>query len=599
MKKRSLLIVFCFFVAASNTFCRNVPATFSLTVTMEKPNTHYYHIVFRCEGLKGPTQDFKIPAWTPGYYRIMDFAKNVVNFRAEDGFGNPLFWEKTSKNTWQVKSGRAETIIVSYDVYAYATSVADSFLDDSRAYISPACTFMHVAERLRHPVTVTVKPYQNFGKISTGLDPVAGDPNTFFAPNFDVLYDSPIFVGNQEIMSFDVQGIPHTVAIVEPGDIDRKKFASILKKMVESAVAVVGEIPYRHYTFILMGEGQGGLEHQNSMAVFTKVPNLDDPNDYKGWLSFMAHEYFHLYNVKAIRPIALGPFDYDKENYTNMLWFSEGGTVYYEYLILNRAGFLTRDECIEKFRKSITGYETVPGHLFQSATQSSFDAWIQSFFGRGGNAQNTTVSYYDKGCALTMLLDLKIRNETKNKKSLDDVMRILYQRYYKEKKRGFTDGEFREVCEFVAGCSLSEIFDFYVATTKDIDYPKYLAYAGLDIDVQPKELGGAYLGATFRERGDKLVISSVEWNSPAYNADLGEQQEITAVDGNNVNLEKMNEMLDSKKPGDKILLKLSHHNKNLQVEIVLGKKTERTFNIKPISKPNLLQSAILNDWLKK
>ncbi|GAI19018.1 unnamed protein product, partial [marine sediment metagenome] len=268
----------------------------------------------------------------------------------------------------------------------------------------------------------------------------------FFAADFDVLYDCPIFIGNQEVLSFEVQGIDHVVAIEEPGSFDRDKLVSVLKRMVEAAVSIIGDIPYRHYTFIMMGEGRGGLEHQNSMAVFSSVPNLDDPNDYKGWLSFIAHEFFHLYNVKTIRPIALGPFDYDKENYTNMLWFSEGGTVYYEYLILNRAGFMSRDEVLEKIQNIIRSYENVPGRLYQSATEASFDAWIQPFFG-GADA---TISYYDKGAALGMLLDLKIRHETKPQKSLDDVMRILYQKYYKEKKRGFTDEEFRDVCESVA-----------------------------------------------------------------------------------------------------------------------------------------------------
>jgi len=598
MKNKIQVLVFCvtFFVAVSFALGRT-EGTMAFTVSMEQPNTHYYHVVFRCEGMKGETQDFKMPAWTPGYYRIMDFAKNATRFRAEDGSGNSLAWEKTEKNIWQVKCGEAKSITVSYDVYAFDRSVADCFLDDSKGYIAPAGLFMYVAGRLQHPVTVTVKPYKEWKTVSTGLEPVEGKQNTFFAPNFDVLYDCPIFVGNQEVLSFEVDGIPHKVAINEPGDFDRDKLVSILKRMVESAVAIIGEIPYRHYTFIMMGEGQGGLEHQNSMAVFSSVPNLDDPNDYNRWLSFIAHEFFHLYNVKAIRPIALGPFDYDKENYTNMLWVSEGFTVYYEYLILNRAGFMSRDEVLEKVQNIIGSYENVPGRLYQSVTEASFNAWIQSFFGRGGNAANTTISYYDKGAALGMLLDLKIRHETKNQKSLDDVMQVLYQKYYKEKKRGFTDEEFREVCESVAGCPLPEIFE-YASTVKDIDYPKYLAYAGLDIEVEPNELPEAYFGADARDQNGNLVISSVEWDSPASHAGLSEEDEIIALDDRRVNSEKMDEILNSKKPGDKVRVLISRRDMIYEVEVVLGNKTERTFNIKPISNPNPLQSEILNDWLK-
>jgi predicted metalloprotease with PDZ domain len=476
--------------------------------------------------------------------------------------------------------------------------VAESFLDDSMGFISPAGVFMHVAGLLRHPVTVAIQPYQDWSRISTGLDPVQGKPNTFFAPDFDVLYDCPILLGNQEVLSFEVKGIPHIFAVDNLGTFDRGKFVADHKKMVEAAVAIVGEIPYSHYAFLVIGPGGGGLEHQNSVALTLNPSSLNNPAGYKSWLSFVCHEFFHLYNVKRIRPIALGPFDYDKENYTNLLWVSEGFTVYYEYLILNRAGLFTRDEVLERFRSTIAHYENVPGRLFQSAAESSFDTWIQ-FFSRGENAANTTISYYDKGAALGMLLDLKIRNETKNCASLDDVMQILYQTFYKEKKRGFTDQEFRDVCERVAGCPLAEVFDVYAATVNDIDYPKYLAYAGLDIDIEPKEVPGVSFGAATQDQNGSPIISSVEWASPASQAGLSAQDEVIALDGVRVTSRTFAELLNSKKPGDKVRVLISRRNTVREVEVVLGKRIERGFQIKPLSNPNPLQSSILNDWLKQ
>jgi len=593
-----VLSVLCF-VPVTFVLGQKPEGTMAFTVSMEQPNTHYYHVVFRCEEIRGETLDFKMPAWTPGYYWIMNFARNVLNFRAVDGKGRSLPWEKTSKNTWRIKSRNANPITVSYDVYAFTQSVADPFLDDGRGYVSPAGVFMHVDGRIQHPVSVTVKPYKNWGNISTGLDPVRGQPNTFFAADFDVLYDCPILLGNQETFSFEVRGIPHFVAMENPGSLDRERFIADLKRMVEAAVAVIGEIPYKHYTFLIMGEGRGGLEHRNSMAVFSSgtVYNPNNPAGNKSWLSFLAHEFFHLYNIKAIRPIALGPFDYDKENYTDMLWVSEGISVYYEYMILNRAGLLTRDESLERLRKSIASYENIPGHLFQSATESSFDTWIQ-FFNRGDNAANTTISYYDKGCALGMLVDLKIRHETKNKRSLDDVMRTLYQKFYKEKRRGFTDKEFRDVCEKTAGCPLPEIFE-YASTVKDIDYPKYLAYAGLDIDVTPKELPGAYLGATAQERTGNLIISGVEWSSPAWRAGLSAQDAILELDSIKASSQVLAQILNSKKPGDTLRVLVSHRNLKRDVAVILGMKIERSFRIALLANPNPLQSAILKDWLKE
>jgi len=311
----------------------------------------------------------------------------------------------------------------------------------------------------------------------------------------------------------------------------------------------------------------------------------------------VAHEFFHLYNVKRIRPVALGPFDYDKENYTRMLWMSEGFTSYYEDLILRRAGLITRDDVLEAARSNIANYENIPGHLFQSAAESSFDTWLHSF-GRGDNAANTTISYYDKGAALGMLLDFKIRAETKNERSLDDVMRSLYQEYYKAKKRGFTDGEFRAVCERIAGCPLAEIFDVYVPTTKDIDYPKYLAYAGLDIDAQPQVGSEPYFGAATRERNERLIISNVEWDSPAMRAGLSAEDEIIALEDVRVSAKTMIDILRQKMPADKIRVLISRDNSVREVTVVLGKRQERSFSIKPLANPTPLQSAILKDWLR-
>ena len=600
MKSASRVILLSTVLLAVASFAASKPLkrTMAFTVSMDQPTTHYYHVVFLCEGLKGGTQDFKMPSWTPGYYWILNSARNVVNFRAEDGAGNGLAWEKTAKNTWRVMSGKAAAIRVSYDVYAFERSIAESFLDDGRGFISPTGIFMHVAGGLEHPVTVSFEPYKEWSKISTGLDPVKDRPNTFFAPNFDVLYDCPVLMGNQEILTFEVKGIPHMIAAENLGTVDRDRFKSDLAKIVEGAARLIGEIPYTHYTFIFMDGGVGGIEHMNSVSAFFSGSGLDSRSGYLGGLSFIAHEFFHLYNVKRIRPIALGPFDYDRENYTNMLWVSEGISVYYEDIILRRAGLMTRDEFFERARSYIARYENVPGRLVQSATASSFDTWI-NFFIRGENRANTTISYYDKGAALGLLLDLKIRNESSNKRSLDDVMRTLYWKYYKEMKRGFTDEEFRRECENAAGCPLPEIFDVYASSTRDIDYPEYFSLAGLEIDVAPKELSGAFLGAEAQTQDGNLIISSVEWNSPAQRGGLSARDEILALDGIRADRRSMDQALESKKPGDKVRILLARRGEIREIEVTLGKKSVRSFEIKPVADPTPLQSAILRDWLRE
>jgi predicted metalloprotease with PDZ domain len=576
---------------------RAAAPSMSITVSLERPTTHYYHVVFRADGLKGETQDFKMPAWTPGYYRIMDYAKNLKDFRAEDGAGRPLAWEKTAKNTWRVRSGTAASIVVSYDVYAFTRFVADSYLGDDGGFITPAGVFMHVAGHLLDPVTVTVVPPGDWKRVATGLEPVAGRPDTFSAPDFDTLYDCPILIGNLEVLTFEAAGLPHTVAAYDLGTTDRTKFTGDLKKIVQAAAALMGEFPYRHYTFLIIGPGGGGLEHLNSTAVTLNPASLADPQGYRRWLSFIAHEYFHLFNVKSIRPVALGPFDYDRENYTHMLWVSEGITVYYEYLLLNRAGLMTRDDVLERLGSIIATYENAPGRHYQPATASSFDTWMD-FFSRGEHPANTTISYYDIGAGLGLLLDLKIREASQGRASLDDVMRTLYRTFYKDKKRGFTDREFREVCERAAGVPLDEIFDVYAATVKDWDYAKSLGYAGLAIDLEPREGQKPWFGASTQDQNGSPVIASVELDSPASVAGLSAQDEILAVDGTRVNQRSLAGTLDAHKPGDTVKVLFSRRGTIRETEVRLGKKTERSFRLSPLPNPTPQQKALLNGWLK-
>jgi predicted metalloprotease with PDZ domain len=197
-----------------------------------------------------------------------------------------------------------------------------------------------------------------------------------------------------------------------------------------------------------------------------------------------------------------------------------------------------------------------------------------------------------------MLLDLKIRYESGNKKSLDDVMRTLYQVYYKEKKRGFTDKEFRDVCEKAAGSTLDEIFEVYIPTVQDIDYPKYLGYSGLSIDTAPMEVPGAWIGATTREDGGNLLITRVERSSPAYNAGLSPQDVIKEINGEKATNDLLNSTLNAGNPGDRITFTVTHRDIVNKVEVTLGKKTTRTFDIKPLSNPTPEQTAILDKWLK-
>lgn len=480
------LFVFLLNIAAviNNTAqAQSVTAVMRYTVSMPNPDNHYFHVVLNCSNWNEDTIDFKMPNWMPGYYQIMNYSKMVENFAAKSN-NKSLAVKKVNENTWQIKAVKNEPFTLSYDVKADKQFVANSYLDASHAYMIPNSLFLYIKEHINIPVTVKISGIKKGFRIATGLDPVPGKENEFTAPDFDILYDCPLLIGDlEELPSFKVNGIEHRFMGYKLGNFDKITFMNNLKKVVESAVAIIGDIPYKQYTFIGIGPGQGGIEHLNNTTVSFDGTGLDNPEGMNTMMSFLAHEYFHHYNVKRIRPFELGPFDYDKENKTNLLWVSEGLSVYYEYLIVKRAGLVSQQTLFTNFESSINAFENSPGRFYQSLVQSSFETWSDGPFGKQGENANKSISYYDKGPAVGLILDFAIRQAAQNKKSLDDVMRFLYWNYYKKLQRGFTDAEFQNACETIAGISLANVFE-YVYTTKEIDYNTYLSYAGLNINMQ-------------------------------------------------------------------------------------------------------------------
>ena len=586
------------FLAAANLSVRAQHKTPSLsfTVSMPEPSSHRFHVVFSCAGIMKDTAAFKMPAWMPGYYQLLNYADNVENFNVSTSSGKPLSWEKNSRNGWKVKTEKSPLLIISYDVKATSSFIASNYIDENRGFIAPPGLFLYPTGFINHPVTVKIEPYANWTTVATGLEMVKNKPNTFIAPNYDVLFDAPILMGNLESFpSFSVKNIPHYFVAYKPDSFDRNLFMNDLKKIVTAASDIIGDIPYKNYTFLGIGPGGGGIEHLNSAAVAFTGGELNDAKNKIRTYNFLAHEYFHHYNVKRIRPIELGPFDYDNGSKTKMLWLSEGITVYYEYIILKRAGLTTNAEVLNAFQSSIKEYENKPGRNFQTPAEASYTTWDDGPFGRTGDDVNKTISPYDKGPLLGMLLDFKIRHETKNKKSLDDVMRLLYNKYYKAKGRGFTEEEFKTECEKIAGAALSDFFD-YIYTLKTVDYPTYLGYAGLAIDTATHDVPGAWLGAGVRDRNDTLWATNVDYQSPAWNAGLRNRKAILKVNGNTINAKAFNELLASSNSGDKIKILFTIPSGEKEEEIILGKKLERNYTIAPVAKPDALQVTILKSW---
>src|SRR5689334_24490096 len=488
---------------------QNPPVDISFTVAMPRPHTHLLEVdVAVKRTANGPAQERLImPVWTPGSYLVREFARHVQDFAATDAAGQPLKWEKTNKDTWRIATDGAREWHAHYRVYANELSVRTSELNSGHAFWNNANILMYLDGYLQSPSTVRVLA-PGVWKVATGLPAVLGQKNTFRAENFDILYDSPFEVSNFKTLVFNVKGVAHRIVIDGEGNYDPERMRRDVQKIVETEAELMGEIPYHDYTFFLHLRGGGGLEHLNSCALgysafgfriaggdraTSSAPNPTEAGqrDYNGFLSLVSHEFFHLWNVKRIRPDALGPFDYTQENYTKMLWVAEGITDYYADVVLRRAGLISESEYLSATARAIQNLQNTPGRLVQSVEESSYDAWIK-YYRQDENSVNSQVSYYDKGALLGLLLDLEIRKRSGGAKSLDDVMRYLYAEFFK-KNRNYGPADFQKACELMAGGSLEEFFNKYVRGTQELDYNAALEAAGLRLDTAAGK-GGVYFG---------------------------------------------------------------------------------------------------------
>ena len=445
------------------------------------PDSHYINV---CMTYESDHQEdsllFKMPVWAPGYYLIVDYPKYLTDFHASLPDGESMCWKKVGKNGWMVYP-QAQKFQLSWRVYANERSVAESRVEKEIGFMTPNGVFMHVAGDINHDCHIHFTLPANWKHVSTGLKKEGESGVDFYSSNFDLLYDTPFLFGNHFTDQFEHEGHAYEFALETPDYYAESPFKEDFKKMVSATTRLIGDVPYDNYCLIHLGMGGGGLEHINSQACYTSGSfYFSRKVDYLRYMSFVTHEYFHLYNVKSIRPIELGPFDYDKEVFTPMLWVSEGFTVYYETRLMLDAGICDVDYLLINLSSYIQTIEGAKGHKHMSLRQSSYDIWL-NFFNSSANGKDVRISYYDKGPIIGLLMDIDIRRKTDGRKSLDDLMRLLYYRYYKEKGRGFTEEEFWESAAEVAGQPL-ELMRHYVDTTADIDYDSILADAGLELN---------------------------------------------------------------------------------------------------------------------
>lgn len=590
--------LFCltlFFMTANTSKGAELPKI-SYIVTFPEAQAHYVDVEMHIDNIHQNTLTLKMPVWTPGSYLVREFAKNIETLTVSAS-GHELASKKTRKNWWSINTKDVNSISVKYNIYCNEISVRTSAVDASHGFLATAGIFLYPEGMLHQPSTIHITPYKGWDKVSTSLAMVNNDPFTRYAPDYDILFDSPIEVGNQDVFGFNAAGVKYEVAMCGGGNYDKERLKKDMAKIVEQETAIFGENPNKYYVFIVHNnlKGSGGLEHLSSTVLGASRDAYGHENTYQNFLSLVAHEHFHLWNVKRLRPIALGPFDYDNENYTTDLWIAEGFTAYYENLVLRHAGMIPEDNYLSTLGGDINSVENQAGKNIQSAADASYDAWIK-YYRPNENSPNSTISYYSKGAVLGMMLDLEIINDSKTKYSMDDVMKYMYHEYYKTKKRGYTDAEFKQGLEKFAGKNLDDFYKKYVYGVGDVDYNKYLGYAGYSIADENAANNEPSLGIITSIANNKVTVTNVLRNGAAWVDGINARDEITAIDGHSVT--DTASMLKGKKPGDKISVTVHRDGLTLILQVTLLRNTTVKYRISSVNHPSAQQLSVRNKWLK-
>ena len=537
-----------------------------------------------------------MPVWTPGSYLVREYSRHVETIAASAPDGSPLGLEKTAKNRWRVAAG-GQGFTLRYTLYCHELSVRTNFVDGSFALLQGAATFLAGVDDVRRPQRLRVEAPADWRRLLCALPT---EQEWFQAEDFDALVDAPIYAGNAALRAFSVDGREHRVATEgEDSTWDGERALRDCARVVEALRALWGFLPYSRYLLIniLAPGGRGGLEHRDSAVLLADRFKARTRKGYLAWLSLVAHEMLHAWNVKRLRPRALGPFDYEREVHTPSLWIAEGITSYYDDLLVHRAGLSSRAEYLAALSRHLADLHDAPGRIVQPLADASFDAWIK-YYRPDENTPNSAVSYYVKGAVVAFLLDARLRLETAGAASLDTVMRLAYDRW--SGAQGFHEPEFRAAAEAVAGADLSEFFARAVDRAEELDLGPALGALGLRPRVKPPREDDeprGHLGAKTRVEEGRLLVVDVRRDSPAWHAGLSPGDEILALAGYRVPAAKWEERLLAFRPGETTRMTVARRERLTELEVTFAEAPAERWRLEadPAAPPEA--RARLEGWL--
>lgn len=602
---RSIVILAALTLLAARAVPAQEPAmsdSVRYTIGWSNPASQLYEVSVTASAGGEPVV-FSLPAWRPGRYIVQNYAANVQQVHASDETGNPLPAEWIDLDSWRVDPGTASAVTLSYEYYAHTFDAGSSTLTPEVAYFNPVNLLPWVEGRKDAPVTLILEAPADW-TVATQLDPVAGPGHVFTAPNYDRLVDSPtIAAPDLVVWDYEVGGVPyHLVFRVVQGELDlgeytQERIVADVSRLTEEAVAIFGEAPFYEYwhLFQLVPFPFGhAVEHESSASYVVQDNIFASSGGYDGFLSILAHEFFHAWNVKRARPAALWPYDYSAPQLTRLNWVTEGVTSYYEGILRRRADLTDDEEFREETANAINALQNTPGRLVTSAELSSLTAWHSGY---GDGNPNQTISFYLKGSILGLLLDLTIRDATDGAAGLDDVMRLLMERYYGQ-GRGYPEDGFQAAAEEIAGRSLDEFFARYVSGTEELPYDEKLGIVGLTANqAADTSKPAATFGWRLRKQGNDVTILGLLPDSPALAAGIMRDDVLVSLDGEAVESAALDAFLSEHSPGDTVTATIRRLGAEVERQVTLGDGGNLRWTVVPVEEPSERQIRLREGWL--
>jgi predicted metalloprotease with PDZ domain len=602
------------------------PSPILYSISPKHPGAHIFEVTCSVDKPDPAGQVFALPTWIPGSYMIREFARHIVQIRAESG-GKPVALQKTDKHTWRA-APTAGRLTLTYEVYAWDLSVRAAHLDTTHGFFNGPSVFLRAVGREGSPCQLAILPpagkdYKRW-QVATAMPRKDAKPygfGTYLAQDYDELIDHPVEMGEFTLASFKACGVPHDIVITGRHRADLPRLKRDLKTVCEQHIRFFGGVaPMARYVFLVtaLGSGYGGLEHRASTALLCSRDDLpqqgvEEMSDaYRGFLGLCSHEYFHTWNVKRIKPAAFTPYDLNQENYTRLLWVFEGITSYYDDLALMRCGLISPQSYLELLGQTVTNVLRGSGRLKQNAAESSFDAWIK-YYRQDENSPNAIVSYYAKGALIALALDLTLRS--RSKRSLDDVMMALWVRFG-QTGIGMTEDDMERVAGELSGLDLREFFDQAVRGTGDLPLAELLATIGIDMQLRPAESsadkGGKQaskdaaalarrgtLGARIRSEGNDAVLSHVFDKGAAQAACLSAGDVLIAANGLRLTASNWESLLGRYAPGERMELQAFRRDELMRFDVTLQAPPPDTAVLSFNAKPGKSARKLRSNWLQR